>query len=354
MDTKKQLKISLWTPDLNQTGGVQRYSSGILEGLNKIADVKVVPLTGSGFLAKCFFGLRTLIHVGVKRPDIVWCTHLHLARAVQYFPTFMPELWISLHGIECWNIDNARDIASLNRAKKLLCVSHYTKKRVAENHPELQPKLQWLPNHLSQWSEAETTVAESRREFGVPDESILLLTVARLSQHEQYKGHREILRAMSCLTNDFPRLHYLIAGTGDDLPNLRQLARELGIEQRVHFTGWLTDRELELAYRAADLFVLPGTGEGFGIVLLEALVRGVPVLASSEDGSREAVLNGELGDMASPSRPDSVLDSLRHVLQLIQTKQYPHSAEQLRTKVLEHYGPEARDARLKRLLANIS
>jgi glycosyltransferase involved in cell wall biosynthesis len=81
---------------------------------------------------------------------------------------------------------------------------------------------------------------------------------------------------------------------------LQEKARSLGVHGRVVFAGYVPESEKADHYRLADAYVMPGRGEGFGIVYLEALACGVPVVASEVDGSREAVREGALGILVDP------------------------------------------------------
>ena len=92
-------------------------------------------------------------------------------------------------------------------------------------------------------------------------------------------------------------------------------ARRLGVADRVVFAGYIPDREKADHYRLADAFVMPGRGEGFGIVYLEAMACGIPVVASSADASQEAVRSGELGVVVDPDDIDSVKRGILHALQ---------------------------------------
>jgi glycosyltransferase involved in cell wall biosynthesis len=131
----------------------------------------------------------------------------------------------------------------------------------------------------------------------------ILLTMARLDARERYKGIDEIIDLLPSLVPEFPDLSYLVVGDGDDRPRLAQKATALGVADRVVFAGWIPDDQKAAHYRLADAFAMPGRGEGFGIVFLEAMACGIPVLASTLDGSREAVLDGQLGLLADPSDP---------------------------------------------------
>jgi glycosyltransferase involved in cell wall biosynthesis len=82
----------------------------------------------------------------------------------------------------------------------------------------------------------------------------------------------------------------------------------------VVFTGRVSESEKQDLYRLADVFAMPGRGEGFGFVFLEALACGVPVVASKLDGSREAVRDGMLGELCDPRDPSSLFDAIQAAL----------------------------------------
>jgi glycosyltransferase involved in cell wall biosynthesis len=128
-----------------------------------------------------------------------------------------------------------------------------------------------------------------------------MLTLGRLSSTGRYKGFDEVLDVLPELAPDIPEIAYLIVGDGDDRPRLEEKSRSLGIAERVIFTGYIAEAEKADHYRLADLYVMPGRGEGFGFVFLEALACGVPAIGSTLDGSREALKNGELGRIVDPT-----------------------------------------------------
>ena len=134
----------------------------------------------------------------------------------------------------------------------------------------------------------------------------VLFTLGRLSAAEAYKGFDEVIEALPVLATDVPDVAYLIAGDGDDRPRLEQKAADLGVANRVVFAGYVPESEKADHYRLADAFVMPGRGEGFGIVYLEALACGVPVVASALDASREAVRDGLLGQVVDPDDADEI------------------------------------------------
>lgn len=126
------------------------------------------------------------------------------------------------------------------------------------------------------------------------DNREILLTVARLVKR---KGHRRVLDALPQVIAERPNLYYLIAGDGPLRQQLETLSRNLGIADHVRFLGAVSDHELNLAYAAADVFImLPSQAahdaEGFGIVYLEALAAGIPIIASASGGVTDIIRQG--------------------------------------------------------------
>jgi phosphatidyl-myo-inositol dimannoside synthase len=124
----------------------------------------------------------------------------------------------------------------------------------------------------------------------------------------------EVMQALPGLLADHPDLVYLIGGEGPDRPRLEARARALGIADRVIFAGRIAEEEKLAHYHLADAYVMPSRGEGFGIVILEAMAAGLPTLASVKDGGREALLDGKLGLLVDPDDPASVAAGIRALL----------------------------------------
>ncbi len=132
------------------------------------------------------------------------------------------------------------------------------------------------------------------------------MSMGRLSADERYKGVDEVMELLPALTESFPDLAYMVVGDGSDRLRLEEKRRRLGLSERVIFTGFIAEAEKAKHYSLADAFVMPGRGEGFGFVFLEAMACGVPVVASSLDGSREAVRDGKLGIVVDPDNRDEL------------------------------------------------
>ena len=140
------------------------------------------------------------------------------------------------------------------------------------------------------------------------------MTLVRFSGRERYKGVDEVIEVLPNLLQSFPDLVYMAAGSGEDLPRLQRKAEAMGLSDRVFFPGQISEAEKVDYYNLADAFVMPGQGEGFGIVYLEAMACGVPVVGSVLDGSREALQDGRLGVLVNPRDLASVEAGIRQAL----------------------------------------
>jgi glycosyltransferase involved in cell wall biosynthesis len=149
--------------------------------------------------------------------------------------------------------------------------------------------------------------------YGLAGKTVLL-TMGRQSVSDRYKGTDRVIEALPELLREQPDLVFLIAGDGSDRPRLERLAREHGVTEAVRFVGWVPDRELPDLYRLADVFVMPSTAEGFGIVYLEAAASGVPVVASAAGGAPDALRDGLLGVLVDPEKPENLVRGIHEAL----------------------------------------
>lgn len=139
-----------------------------------------------------------------------------------------------------------------------------------------------------------------RTRFGFAPEDVVLVLVAGLDRAHYFKGVTTLLRALAQVTASNVRL--LVVGEGELRPRYAAQAAALGLGERVTFAGRVSDAELPLCYAAADIGVLPShtQGEAFGMVLLEAMACGKPVIASNLPGVRTVVRDGETGLLCQP------------------------------------------------------
>ena len=141
--------------------------------------------------------------------------------------------------------------------------------------------------------------------------SPLLLSVGHLIPS---KGHAVVLDALAALSVEHPDLVYVIVGEGECEAALRAQARLLGLENRVHFLGRLAHADVQRFMARADLFVLPSSPEGFGLVYAEALAQGTPVVACRGEGPEDYVRDGQNGVLVPTADADAVAGAIRRAL----------------------------------------
>ena len=133
-----------------------------------------------------------------------------------------------------------------------------------------------------------------------------ILTVTRLASGARHKGVDVLLEAMSRLRAKPDNVELDVVGDGDDRDRLEERARQLGLGDSVRFLGAISDAERDRHYAQCDLFVLPSTGEGFGIVYLEALAHAKPVIAADAGGAPFVVRPGVSGFLVPPRDPEAL------------------------------------------------
>ena len=235
--------------------------------------------------------------------DLVICGHINLLPfAFVASRRNGAPLALVIHGIDAWTPHRNRLINWLaNRINAVIAVSKLSLERFLNWAKPRNCQHIIIPNtiDLTRYSPGEKPQALLDR-YGVTGKKVLL-TMGRLAAHERYKGVDEVMELLPGLSAKIPELAYLVVGDGDDRRRLEEKARQLNVADRVIFAGYIADEEKQAHYRLADAYVMPSRGEGFGIVFLEAMASGIPVVASKLDGGREAVREGLLGVLVDPN-----------------------------------------------------
>lgn len=164
----------------------------------------------------------------------------------------------------------------------------------------------------------ESEAARLRAELGIEERESVLLTVGRLIER---KGVGTVLDALDADALAERSVRYLVAGEGPQEGELREKARNLGLQDRVVFLGRVSERTKWALYRLSDVFVMPNSTvsgrdwEGFGIVFLEAAVMGVPAIGGSSGGAREAIVDDRTGYLVEPDSPSRLVEALLRLLE---------------------------------------
>ena len=149
-----------------------------------------------------------------------------------------------------------------------------------------------------------------RRQYAMDNEKIILY-VGRLVYE---KGIQHLIAAMPKILNHYHDSKLIIAGKGGMLDELKKEAYNLGLSNKVYFTGYLDSKKVQKMYKCADIAVFPSTYEPFGIVALEAMLAGVPTVVSDTGGLGEIVEHGIDGMKSYAGNPNSIADSVISLL----------------------------------------
>ncbi len=270
---------------------------------------------GVGGKAKYVFSVLSVV---LKAPDfdLVVCGHINLL-PIAYLAKKITNarLMMIMHGIDVWEAVGGRIYHYLLRHVDMsVSVSELTKRRFARWAPVPEKRISILPNTIDvdTFKPGERSANLVKR-YGVENKSVLM-TLGRISADERYKGFDEVIDVMHLVLQEIPDAVYLVCGDGDDRPRLEEKVRNQGLQQSVIFTGYILEEKKIEHYRLADVYVMPSHGEGFGIVLLEAMACGIPVVASAADGGREAVRGGELGSIVNPDSPYEIKSAIIQAL----------------------------------------
>jgi phosphatidyl-myo-inositol dimannoside synthase len=250
------------------------------------------------------------------RYDVVLCGHINLLPLAEIASRLMGAKRVLLiYGIDAWS-PTGRWLSDrlVACADLVISISQITKQRFMSWSSVPDKQVHLLPNaiHMEEYGIGGKPHYLEQR-YGLGDKKVLM-TLGRLQKSEQQKGIDEMLEILPEFQAEERNLSYLIAGDGDDRPRLERKAAALGLNGHVIFAGRIPEAEKADHYRLADVFLMPGRQEGFGFVFLEAMASGTPVVASSLDGSREAVLDGKLGELADPDDREALKAAIRRAL----------------------------------------
>ncbi|MEH2410912.1 glycosyltransferase [Nostoc sp.] len=284
-----------------------------------------------------------------SRPQQVFCGHINLAVLIQTLcqPLGIPYTVLT-YGKEVWEPLKNQERRALTSASGIWAISRYSRDRACVANG-LNPKMvQMMPCAIDgDKFTPGSKQPELGKKYGLTGAKVLM-TVARLWSGDIYKGVDITIRALSQIAQVFPEVKYLVIGRGDDQPRLAQLAKDLGVSDRVVLAGFVATEELIKHYRLADAYIMPSQ-EGFGIVYLEAMACGVPVLSGDDDGSADPLQDGKLGWRVPHRSSDAVAAAC---IEMLQGDDQRCDGEWLREQAIALFGIDAFQQHLQKMLVS--
>lgn len=312
-------------------GGIARYNQDLFEALAAAgAEVLILPRLGtaSGLVlpprirqfppvfSNVMFSLASLWTAWRHRPvDIVFCGHAFMAPLAWVLSRVLgAHYWLQAHGTDIWSSRRSMVRKAIEATDLVTTVSRTTRRSLlgwADLAPE---RVRVLPNTVREVFAPGPPSEALRRRLQLGSGPVLL-TVGRLSASERYKGHEEIFAVLPALRPKLPGLVHVVAGDGDDRGRLEKRAVELSHEAAaVRFLGYVPEEELPDLYRLADLFVMPSSQEGFGIVYLEAAACGLRVVGGAGGGVADAIPDERVGLIVDPLDQAALIDAVQRSL----------------------------------------
>lgn len=195
-----------------------------------------------------------------------------IANWLLYYPV---ERWLSRHTDVIITINNE----DYNRAK-----------RFKSNRVEYVPGVGIDTN---KFSEVLVSRTEKRNEIGIPEDVFVILSVGELNKN---KNHQVIIKALASINNK--KIRYVICGQGPMDNHLKNLAKELGVEEQVKFMGFRKD--ISQICKVVDIFAFPSYREGLSLSLMEAMASGLPVVCSNIRGNSDLIVDEKGGYLVAP------------------------------------------------------
>ena len=289
----------------------------------------------------------------IFRTDVLVIGHINLSLFGVIFKLFYPKkrMIVICHGIEVFHLLKGVKKKLLQLADNILAVSAYTKNKLIDVHNLSASKIDVFPNTLDPFFKLPISFKKPDHlllRYGLTQHQKIILTIARIKYNEGYKGYDQVVRCLPKLIQNEPDIKYLIVGRYDqnEKDRILHIAKELNVEKHILFTGFVATEELSNHYLLADLFVMPSKAEGFGIVFIEAMACGLPVIAGNKDGSTEALQFGELGRLVDPDNLEELYTKINYELSIV------HDPKEIQRKMLRHFYFPVFDQRAKQLFFN--
>ena len=230
--------------------------------------------------------------------------------------------WLVYYPIEKWLARYTDTLITINKEDYERAKSKFKAKRV-----------EYIPGvgiDLEKFNTVEIDRALKRSQLGLPEDAFVVLSVGELNKN---KNHEVVIRALGKIDN--PCIHYLVCGQGNLEGYLRNLSKELDIENQVHLLGFRKD--IPEICKIADLFAFPSYREGLSVALMEAMANGLPVMCSNIRGNSDLIESGKGGYLLEPS---DVEGFAKYIKELIEDSRLTSELGGFNLEKIENYSIE--------------
>ncbi|MCR4337182.1 MAG: glycosyltransferase family 4 protein, partial [Candidatus Omnitrophica bacterium] len=248
---------------------------------------------------------------------------------------YKPLFWLNIY------LRKLIENFSLKKSNHIIVLSQFTKDKLRTAYSIPEKKISLIPGavNLENFYFAENKIALRQRR-GLPEDKFILFTVRNL---EPRMGLENFIRAINLLRQQTKDIHCVMGGEGPSRKKIEALVQELNLQDSVTFTGFIPKEDLASYYQLADFFVLPTVElEGFGLVTVEALACGLPVLGTPIGGTKEILGQFDQGflfrDVMPESMAEKILEKCRYYRE--RPQEYARLSQKCRRFVEENYSWE--------------
>lgn len=376
------MKIIYLTTGCFDKGGISRYNRYQITALRELVKpegVRVFSLhgkrpddfeepfeidfasSGTGLLSKIRFALYVFKNLIGWRPEVIWVGHVNLSGMAYLLSRVTgAHVILNTYGLEVWSGLTSDAAYGLRKAHTVISDCYFTAKYLEEmrfRSPKTV-KVIWDCVDLRRFYPKKADISVLAK-YGIPEPERhqLIVTLGRISRAAAHKGYDRLIKAFAIIQPNFPKARLVLAGKGDWMEELKAMASQLSIADKVVFTGMVEERHLVDIYRSAYVFSLAsdrgkGRGEGIPLTPLEAMACGAPVIVGNQDGSQEAVMDSSNGFIIDPFDIENHAKILARLLSDIELHR---SKSEAATRIArEHFSYDQFREKHKSLLYEIS
>jgi len=245
--------------------------------------------------------------------------HIHGVRAGLLARVLLPESVNTIYTEHRYDADyhlknplnefiQKKALKYLNKKTDLIiAVSSSVRDYLTANRLASKNQVVIVPNAIQ-----EQKTENRKQKTGDKGERVDMPVIGTVGSINRQKGQRYLIEAMPVILSRYPKTSLTIAGSGSEEANLKALAAKLGLHKHVRFLGEVSD--IERYFETLDVFVLPSIAETFGIVLLEAMQAGVPIVATKVGGVPDVIEDDKNGLLVKSRNSKSLADAIIRVL----------------------------------------
>jgi teichuronic acid biosynthesis glycosyltransferase TuaC len=308
------IRVLMCGPDAT-SGGVATHNKCLTEQLKKLGVVVIShSFSGSSF-NKMYQRTFGLLFKSVNKQHEYDIIHVQCSAGIGSFPAAITGAFISIllrkrFIFTYHNSKIKRNILfkfCLKNADRLILVSQFQKDLIKQEYPEYLFKALCIPNGFNNRYFFSQNQKDCKERIKLPKDTKVVLTVGNLYE---IKGHRYFIDAIGKITSTKKDIIGVIVGSGPLERKLRDQIHRLGLEKYILMIRETLHQDISLWMNASDIFIFPSLSESFGIVQIEALACGKPIVATRNGGSEGIIISDQYGFLVEPQNSNDLAEKI--------------------------------------------